>query len=249
MTQNFDHLQWGFLLVGAFAVGLSKTGLPGLGILFVALFSLALDARVATGVVLPLLIAGDILATFTYRRHLAWRQLWRLFPWTIAGVALGWVALKQLDAHAAAKVIGAILVVLVIFTALRRFRTAPATPPPAATGWRSALTGVPAGFCTMVANAAGPIMSLYLLQLRLPKLDFMGTCAVFFLLLNWFKVPFMANLGLITADSLRLNLVLLPAVIAGAVAGRWALHRINQSWFENITLALAAAAAVRLLVG
>jgi hypothetical protein len=104
-----------------------------------------------------------------------------------------------------------------------------------------------AGFTTQVANAAGPVMILYLLAMRLPKMEFLGTGAVFFLGLNLFKVPFMAGLGMITPASFLTNLMLAPAVVAGALAGRWAVHRINQQWFENIALGLTFAAGLKLL--
>jgi uncharacterized membrane protein YfcA len=100
----------------------------------------------------------------------------------------------------------------------------------------------------MVANAAGPVMTLYLLAMRLTKLEFLGTGAAFFLLINWIKVPFSAQLGLLTAPSLTLNLWLLPAVAAGALAGPWVVKRVNQAAFENWALALTALAVVKLLL-
>ena len=85
------------------------------------------------------------------------------------------------------------------------------------------MIGVLAGFTTLVANAAGPLMAIYLLAMRLPKMEFVGTGAVFFMLLNLFKVPFMVNLGLIDAQSFKLNLLLAPAVFIGAWRG-------GESW-------------------
>jgi hypothetical protein len=110
------------------------------------------------------------------------------------------------------------------------------------------VVGVLAGFTTQVANAAGPIMILYLLAMRLPKMEFLGTGAVFYLCLNLFKVPFMAALGMITPASILANLQLAPAVMAGALAGRWLVDRINQQWFELIALALTLVAGLRLLL-
>ena len=104
-----------------------------------------------------------------------------------------------------------------------------------------------AGFTTLVANAAGAAMSIYLLAMRLPKLGFLGTNAVFFLLLNWFKVPFMVNLGLVNRESLWLNLKLAPAVVVGCLIGYYAAARMNQKVFETTAVVLTAAAAVKLL--
>jgi uncharacterized membrane protein YfcA len=104
-----------------------------------------------------------------------------------------------------------------------------------------------AGFTTLVANAAGPLMAVYLLAMRLPKMDFVGTGAVFFLLLNLFKVPFMVHLGLITPASFTINLLLAPLVLAGAWFGRKLVQRIDQRAFENIALTLSVIAGLKLL--
>ena len=115
-------------------------------------------------------------------------------------------------------------------------------------GWWFAPTiGVLAGFTTLVANAAGPLMVIYLLAMRLPKMEFVGTGAVFFMLLNLFKVPFMVKLGLINGESMRLNLYLAPAVFVGAWVGRKILVKMDQRLFENLALVLSALAGLKLL--
>jgi uncharacterized membrane protein YfcA len=108
------------------------------------------------------------------------------------------------------------------------------------------LLGMLVGFTTIVSNAGGPIMVIYLLAMRLSKMEYMGTMAAFFFVLDLFKLPFMIKLGLITPVGLTLNLALAPLVIAGTILGRWLLGRINQRVFENIVLALALAAAAKM---
>lgn len=246
---SFEPWQWALLIAGAFVVGLSKTGIAGLGILFVALLANAMPARQATGVILPLLILGDVFGVLLYRRHTEWRHLWKLFPWTGAGVVLGWLALGRINDHQTSHLVGAILGLMLIVHFWRKSQVAPAEDTVAhAPHWVAAGTGLLAGFTTLVANAAGSVMTIYLLAMRLPKLGFLGTNAVFFLLLNWFKVPFMVNLGLINHDSLWLNLKLAPAVVAGCLLGRYAAARMNQQVFEGTALALTALAAVKLIV-
>jgi hypothetical protein len=142
--------------------------------------------------------------------------------------------------------IGAIVVALTFLHLARRAR--PGLPQEERARWFAPLIGILAGFTTIVSNAAGPLMVIYLLAMRLPKMEYMGTGAVFFLLLNLFKIPFMVALGLITHGSLALNLALAPAVIAGTVAGRWLLGRINQRMFENIALTLTLVAAARMFL-
>ena len=109
-------------------------------------------------------------------------------------------------------------------------------------------TGLLAGFTTMIANAAGPLMILYLLAMRLPKLQFLGTTAWFFLVVNAFKVPFSYNLGLISSASLLLSLRLVPVTVLGALGGRWLIRHINQQVFETLALVMTLVAAIRLLL-
>jgi hypothetical protein len=167
-----------------------------------------------------------------------------LFPWTAAGVVIGYFALDVIDDRQARVLIGGIVLGLVAMHLIRR-RFAGHEAEHGA--WFAPTIGVLAGFTTLVANAAGPLMAVYMLAMRLPKLDYVGTGAVFFLLLNLFKVPFMVHLGLINAASFSLNLTLVPLVFAGAWVGRKLIVRIEQETFENLALGLSLLAGVRLL--
>jgi len=245
---SFEPWQWVMMGVGALLAGFSKTGIPGMGILFVAIFVNVLPVRQATGVVLPMLILGDLFAVALYRRHAQWSHLGRLLPATVAGVVLGWLVLRRLNDGQTARLVGLILLVMLAVHLWRKSRaSAEAEVIGHAPRWFSALTGLLAGFATQVANAAGPVMSLYLLSMRLPKLEFLGTGAVFFMVINWFKVPFMLQLGMINRDTLLLNLWLAPAVVAGALLGRAVLGRINQRIFELTALLLTGLATIKLL--
>jgi uncharacterized membrane protein YfcA len=204
-----------------------------------------MPAKQATGLVLPLLCFGDFVAVASYRQHTQWNFLWKLFPWTAAGIVVGYFTLGRIDDHQAKLLIGWIILGLLVLHVVRRYRAKNEEPEHA--WWFAPLIGILAGFTTLVANAAGPLMAIYLLSMRLPKMEYVGTAAVFFLLINLFKVPFMMNLDLINAESFSLNLKLAPAVVIGALVGRKLLAGINQRWFENLALALAAIAGVRLL--
>jgi len=242
---HFELWQWILAVAAALLVGISKTGIAGLGMLFVVIFAQIMPAKQATGIVLPLLILGDLIAVGSYRQHTRWTYLWRLFPWTAAGVVIGYLAFRHIDDAHAKLLIGTIVLVLVAVHLARRRGAVKAE---AEHGWWFApMIGILAGFTTLVANAAGPLMVIYLLAMRLPKMEFVGTGAVFFMLLNLFKVPFMVNLGLITNTSMVVNLWLAPAVIAGAWLGKKILLKLNQRVFENLALALSAAAGVKLL--
>lgn len=242
---TLEPWQWALAIVGALLVGVSKTGIAGIGMLFVVIFAQIMPAKQATGLVLPLLCFGDLIAVASYRRHTQWKFLWRLFPWTAAGVVIGYFALGRLDDRQARLLIAGIVLGLLAVHVVRRMRAKGEEAEHA--WWFAPLIGVLAGFTTLVANAAGPLMAIYLLSMRLPKMEFVGTGAVFFMLLNWFKVPFMVHLGLINESSFALNLLLAPAVFVGAFLGRKLLVKIDQKLFENLALGLAAVAGLKLL--
>jgi uncharacterized membrane protein YfcA len=246
---NLEPWQWLLAVTAALLVGVSKTGIAGLGILPVVLFANIFPVtKQATGLVLPLLIVGDLVAVASYRRHTQWTFLWKLFPWTALGVVIGFFALDRIADHATKRLIGVLL-----HLGRRRaaagadVNQAESEKSPEFGAWLAPVVGVLAGFTTLVANAAGPLMAIYLLAMGLPKLAYVGTGAIFFMLLNWFKVPFMVNLGLITAESLRFNALLVPAVLAGALVGRWLLQKIDQKPFENLALGLSALAGLNLV--
>lgn len=243
---NLEPWQIVLAIFGALLVGVSKTGIAGLGMLFVVMFANVIPAKQSSGFVLPLLIFGDVVAVWSYRAHAKWVHVFRLMPWTAAGVVIGYFAMGRIDDRQARTLIGAIILVMVAVQLWRRSRLKPGEIEEAG-AWFAPTIGVLAGFTTLVANAAGPLMAIYLLAMRLPKMEYVGTGAVFFLLLNCFKVPFMVNLGLITGDSFGFNLMLAPAVFIGAMIGRRLLPLINQKLFENLALGLSAVAGIRLL--
>jgi uncharacterized protein len=238
--------QWFLLAVAAFSSGLSKTGIIGLGILPVALFANVLPARESTGALLPLLLCGDVFGVTFYRKHASWPHLWRLFPWVIVGVVAGYFTMGRVTDLQVRRMIGAILLIMLALQWWRRQYGDFAERLPHS-AWFAAMMGILAGFATMMANAAGPVMTIYLLAIGLPKMVFLGTAAWFFLLVNAFKVPFSVKLGLISPSSLVMDAILIVPLIPGALLGPRILQHLNQRTFENMALVLTLAGAVRLL--
>ncbi len=234
--------------MAAFCSGLSKTGIAGLGILPVVLFANLLPPRESTGALLPLLVCGDVFGVMFFRKHANWPHLWRLFAWVIVGVVAGYFALGWFSNAQVKRMIGIILLVMV---ALHWWRGRQKQDDLAAhlphSMWFTALMGILAGFATMVANAAGPVMVLYLLAVGLPKLVFIGTGAWFFMLVNAFKVPFSVKLGLITRQSLLMDAILVLPMVPGALLGPRILKHIDQGAFEKMVLILTLAGTIRLL--
>ena len=214
----------------------------------VAIFALSFPARDSVGIVLVILICADIVAVNAYRKDASWPHLLKLLPWALAGIVLGYLALGRVDDVQMRRLIGGILLSLVVFQYVRSRRPAPVTTETQSVNrFFAPLTGITAGFTTMVANAAGPIMMLYLLAMRLPKIMFVGTAAWYFFVLNICKVPFSASLGLINPSSLGVSLILGPFAMVGAYIGRPIVERMNQRLFELVALALTFVAALLML--
>ncbi|QEU97071.1 sulfite exporter TauE/SafE family protein [Streptomyces kanamyceticus] len=243
--------QFAALAAAAMLVGFSKTAVSGANTISLAVFAAVLPARASTGVLLPILIAGDVLAVLTYRRHAHWPTLWRLFPAVAAGVVVGTVFLVWADDSVMRTSIGAILLLMAGVTIARRRAAARAEPSDDGSGGsrlKAPSYGVLGGFTTMVANAGGPVMSMYLLSAGFRKLGFLGTSAWFFLIVNTSKVPFSVGLGLIDAHSLLLDAALVLFVVPGAVLGRYAVHRINQRLFEQLVIGATVLGGLQLLL-
>ncbi|QIM17351.1 sulfite exporter TauE/SafE family protein [Leucobacter insecticola] len=235
---------WTLLVVSGLIVGLSKAALPGANTIAVAVFATVLPAKASTGALLLLLIVGDVFALWAYRKHADWPTILRLFPTVVVGVLLGVVFLAVSSDGGVRRVIGVILLLLVGISLWRRFGT-----PKADVGKLTRLSyGALAGFTTMVANAGGPVMSMYFLAAKFPVRAFLGTAAWFFALVNLGKVPFSLGLGLITPATLLLSLVLVPAVVAGGFVGRGIVKHIPQRAFEWIVLLLSTLGALYLVI-
>ncbi|KPI18945.1 protein of unknown function DUF81 [Actinobacteria bacterium OK074] len=245
---------WEFVALAAAAllVGFSKTAVSGANTVSLAIFAAVLPAKASTGALLPILLVGDVLAVLTYRRHAHWPTLWRLFPAVAAGVVFGTLFLVWADDGVVRTSIGAILLFMAAVTVWRR-RTAERPDDPDAVVTRSGRVkarsyGVLGGFTTMVANAGGPVMSMYLLSAGFRKLGFLGTSAFFFFIVNLTKVPFSVGLGLIDGHSLLLDAALALFVVPGAFLGKWAVHHINQRLFEQLVIAATVVGGLQLLL-
>jgi uncharacterized protein len=239
--------EWALAIVAAFGVGMSKAGFPGVGLAHVMIFAFLFGARTSSGIVLPMLLIGDLCAVGTFRQYARWSDIRRILPPACLGVVVAAIVMSRLTDASLGPLVGWIILALAIVQAARmRFP-----------GW---LTRVPhtrsfawivgwlAGVATMFANAAGPVFALFGLAARLPKAAFVGTSAWFFFIINMFKIPFSVSLGLIRGQTLLFNVMLAPAILVGLLGGRWLLHRVPQQLFEGLLIAFASVAAIRLIL-
>ncbi len=216
---DLDLVGWVVVSLCAIMVGITKTGIPGLGILVVPLMAIAIPARQSVGVLLGILILADLFAIVYHRRNARWGHVLRLLPAAFAGIVAGYFGLKVVNDQQLRAVIGGIVLVMLGVNYWWTRAKGQDTPVPTQ-WWFVAGLGFLAGVTTMMANAAGPVMIIYLLAMRLPKIEFVGTGAWFFFVVNWLKVPFSANLDLMTAASVKFDLMMLPFIATGAVGTR-----------------------------
>jgi len=246
MLPDFTLAQWLLAALAAFCIGFSKSGFPGSGLVTVIVMAHLFGARESTGALLPMLICGDILSVRVYHQHAQWPLIRRMLPPTVAGIIGAWLVMQWLPEGAFRPVIGWIVLVMAGLQALRRWRPELYAGVPHSRSFAGGM-GVATGVATMLANAAGPVMGLYFLAISVPKYELVGTSAWFFLIVNVFKVPFSAQLGLIHGMTLLFNLLLIPAIAAGIWVGRKLMPLVSQSLFEALLLAFATVAAVRMI--
>jgi len=241
---NWEIWQWLIAGLAAVMIGMAKTGLGGLGVISIVIMASILPARESTGMILTLLIVADIFAVSVFRRHAQWPLVFRLLPAATLGIVCGFFIMPAIPSEVFGRMIGFLTLFLIGMMLLQRKNPALAEM---AAKHGAVLAGWSGGVVTMLANAAGPIMSIYLLACRLPKMEFVGTAAWFFFAVNLIKVPFSVSMGLIDSDSLRITAILAPLVIIGGFFGRWILGKLNQRTFEWIMILLALAGTLRLV--
>jgi hypothetical protein len=238
---------WLLLATAAFGIGITKSGFSGVSLVHVLIFAYVFGAKASTGIVLPMLIAGDTMAMLMFGQHADWRYVRRMFPPALLGVIAAWLLMDVMSESYYRPTIGCIILALAVMQLARKFKEEWFThiPHSHCFAW---VMGILVGITTMLANAAGPVYGLFLIAIGLPKKEFVGTAAWFFLLLNLIKIPFSWNLGLIRMETLLLNVVLLPGIYIGLIAGSAIAKRIGQREFEAAIIALAGFAGLHMLL-
>ena len=245
MGLNFTILQWSFMSLAAFIIGISKAGIKGLDVLNVLLMAVVFGGKASTGVILPLLCMGDILAVIVYKRHVEWKYFRKLMPAMVVGVLLGVWFGQGIDEYIFKKVISVIIVfslLLMIYTETAKNTSFPSKM------WFSTSMGLIAGFTTMLGNLAGAISNIYFLALKIDKNTFIGTAAWIFLFINLFKLPFQVIFwNNITAKTLTLDLVVLPALLLGFYLGLKFVGKVHDALFRKLVMVITFLGALLIL--
>ncbi|MEJ1238194.1 sulfite exporter TauE/SafE family protein [Chryseolinea sp. T2] len=244
-TFEFTYVELLLFLTVGLLTGMAKTGVHGAGMLSVPLLALIFGGQKSSGVMLPILVLADVLGVWYYHRHASWQHLKVLFPWAAAGVVMGTIVGSYIDDHIF-KVIMAVVIVGSVVTMIWLERGHREQVPH--NKLFSAGSGILGGFTSMVGNLAGTVMAVYFLSMRLPKNAYIGTTAWFFMVTNWFKVPFhVFAWHTINYNTVLLALITLPAIILGAFLGIHIVKILSEKTYRWFIIVMTLVAALFML--
>ena len=250
MPETWTPLVLVIVITAVFLYGFSKTAMPVAGVLAGPLLAATLGATVASGLMVPLLVLGDLFALARYRQHADWGLIRRLVPGVLLGFAITAVLFRVLPVSVLGRIIGVLILASLALEMWRR-RTEGENHrdlEPMTSKAGIAFFGTLAGMTTMAANAGGTAMTLYLVKMRVSMLAFMGTSAWFFFVLNLIKIPIIGGLGFITRDTLVTDLWLAPVLVVGVFVGIAVFKRMNERVFTAVALGLSGVAALWLII-
>ncbi len=246
ICKDISSSSWILSIISIIILGLSKSGLKGIAIIVVSLMAIAFGAKESTGLIVPLLIAGDIFAVIYYNRHAQWNYIIRFLPWMILGVIFGVLIGKDLDENTFK--IG--LSIIILISAMMMFLWDQRKSKKVPTHWIFAGSmGILSGITTMIGNLAGAFANIFFLALSLPKNQFIGTAAWVFFIVNIFKL--LCHIFIwktVTINTLMINLKLIPALLIGLFIGVRLIKIINDSFYRKLILILTAIGALLLLI-
>ena len=247
MIEALQIKDWIILALCVTTIGMSKGGLRGVNIIAIPIFASYFGGARSASTVLPLLITGDFISLYYYRKNIEWAYLKRLLPSTLMGLAAGMVLGKMIPDRGFIMVMAVFISICLILMVYKEFGPHELTLPDHPLAHGSA--GFAGGFSTMVGNAAGPIMSLYLLSMNLPKTVFIGTGAVFFMVVNLLKVPVHTMVwGSLTWETLKLSLMLIPFLFVGLVVGFKVVKFIPERPFRVFIIVVTLMGTVKMLL-
>ena len=240
-----DTMIWCLAALAAFCIGISKAGFSGVSLISVFILADVFGAKQSLGFALPMLIMADLMVYPAFRKYASWKSVWVLTWPALVGMGLGVLVLGNVDNFTMRRVIGSIILLMVSLQTVGRINPDGF--------YKLALTkkfgfvfGTTGGLATVLANAAGPIMQIYMLSRRMEKMELIGVGARFFLVINFLKLPLGAGMNLITTQTLLANLMLAPAIALGVFGGKKLLGKIPQKVFEFTVISFAVIAGIKL---
>lgn len=233
-----------YLLAGALVTGFSKFSIGGMGLLILPILMVAFPGPEALGIILPMYIITDLMAAGSYRKDISWPIILRIMPLTITGVVVGGWFLSGVDASQFTGLLAFIIVLMLLLGVYLDRSEADFMRHPLSAN----IIGCVGGFVSIVSNAAGPLVSLYLMEQGLSKRAYISTRAWAFLLINLSKVPLLWSLGLLTTESITISFQGIPGLVLGACIGYWVVGKLKLTQFKWLIRIMATIAAIKLLL-
>jgi len=244
-SYQLSTVEWVASLVAIFILGVGKAGLKGLGVIIVVTLAFVFGEKASTGILLPMLVAADIMAVIYYKRHVRWNIVFKLLPWMIIGVLVGtWVG-NDIPEFVFKKMMA--VIIIVVISLMLYFEKKKTTIVPTNRAFAGSM-GFLAGFTTMIGNLAGPISNIYFLAIRFPKNEFIGTAAWLYFIVNVFKLPFHYFVWeTISPETLVLNSVFIPILMLGFFVGVKLVKKISNNNYRKFILIVTAIGGLILL--
>ena len=239
---------WLLVILSAVMIGMSKVGVSGIGTLVIPIMAFVFGGMPSSGLVLPMLIMADVFGVIYYHRSTHWKTVLGVLPWAFIGILVGWFVGKNISSEQFKQLIGLLVILslaVMFWMEFRKKKSVEIVPHKATV---AIPFGVMGGFSTMIGNAAGPIMGVYLLSKNLPKKEYIGTAAWFFFIINLSKLPLQIwGWHNITTKTLIFNLMLLPAIAVGAYLGIKIVKLFPESMYRWFVLGATFFSALALL--
>jgi uncharacterized membrane protein YfcA len=248
MLELYKETGLTYLLISIAAsmlIGASKTGLKGLGMTAIPIMAYVFGGRFSTGLILPLLISADIFAVLFYKRDCEWKYIYKLLPWTLIGIGFGLVVGEHISDKWFKTIMGIIILGGMIILFIREQNKDKLRVPDF--WWFSMLLGLTGGFATMIGNAAGAVMTLYLISMNLPKKAFIGTAAWFFFIINLIKLPLHVFIWeTVNFKTFSYDIILIPGIAIGAFIGFRLVKFIPERGYRYFVIAVTTISALLL---
>lgn len=244
---SLSTVDWMLIVFCATLIGMSKTGVPGVSMIVVPTLALIFGGKQSTGILLPILIMGDVFAVIYYHRHAQWDHLLRALPWALAGLFLAlWIG-NLVNDDQFKRIIAITVFVSIALMIWKDYGYKKEFTPD--NWWFAALMGIAGGFATMIGNVAGPIFAIYLLAMHLDKKSYIGTTAWFFCIINLSKLPLQAFVWKnINIETLAVDLIVFPAIAAGAWLGIIMVKRIPENGYKWSVIVITILSAFLILI-
>ncbi len=239
-------IEFSLVILSAILIGSTKTGVTGAGLITIPIMALIFGGKASTGIVLPMLCFADIFALKYYHQHADLKYVFRPMPWVIIGILVALCVGNNISDKLFKQLIAIIIILCIVFLLWNEINNKQFY---FSQNWLfTVVLGIVGGFATMIGNAAGPIMAVYLLSMRLPKNSYIATGVWFFFIINLLKVPLHIFFWeTITFQTFLFDITMIPFLAIGAFLGVKLVKVFSEKAYRNFIIITVIISSLRLL--